>query len=255
MSSWGKAERGGPPGRRTVPPPVSNVLQSFGLSSKVASPVTRRPRARPGPRPRRGAPAERPRAHGVVLLNKPYGVLCQFTDTAGRRTLADFVPLPGFYAAGRLDADSEGLVVLAADGALIARIADPRHKMPKTYWVELEGIPDRHALDVLRTGVVLDGAATRPAQVRAIAPPAGLWPRDPPVRFRRHLPTSWIEIVLREGRNRQVRRMTAAVGHPTLRLIRWAVGPWTLAGLGPGQWRRARAPATPAPAVCPDPPR
>lgn len=173
----------------------------------------------------------------VILLNKPYGVLTQFTSGEGRPTLKDYVPLPGVYAAGRLDADSEGLVVLTDDGGLQARISHPRHKLAKTYWVQVEGSPDETALTALRRGVDLGDFVTRPCTARRIAEPAGLWPRDPPIRFRQSIPTVWLEIVISEGKNRQVRRMTAKVGHPTLRLIRSAVGPWTLAGLAPGEWR------------------
>lgn len=175
----------------------------------------------------------------LILLNKPYDVLCQFTDEAGRRTLKDFVPVPGVYAAGRLDRDSEGLVVLTDDGRLTARIADPRHKMPKTYWVQVEGVPDETALATLRRGVTLNDGPTAPAGAETMDDPPSLWPRDPPVRFRKAIPTSWLRLTLREGRNRQVRRMTAAVGFPTLRLIRWSVGDWTLEGLSPGAWRNA----------------
>jgi 23S rRNA pseudouridine2457 synthase len=177
----------------------------------------------------------------VVLLNKPYGVLCQFSGDGTRRTLKDFVDVPGVYPAGRLDADSEGLVVLTNDGALQARIADPRFKLPKTYRVQVEGTPTRQQLDALRKGVGGGGVRTRPAQVRAGDEPAGLWPRIPPIRVRLAIPTAWLMLTIAEGRNRQVRRMTAAVGLPTLRLIRWSVGPWTLEGLGPGAWRIADA--------------
>jgi len=177
----------------------------------------------------------------LILLNKPYDVLCQFTDEAGRRTLKDLVPVPGVYPAGRLDRDSEGLVVLTDDGGLTARIADPKHKLPKTYRVQVEGTPTDGQLAQLSRGVVLNDGPTLPALCRRIDPPADLWPRDPPVRFRKTVPDAWIELTLREGRNRQVRRMTAAVGLPTLRLIRWAVGDWTLDGLAPGQWREIAA--------------
>lgn len=176
----------------------------------------------------------------VLLLNKPYGALCQFSAQGGRRTLADYVAVPDVYPAGRLDADSEGLVVLTASGRLQARIADPQHKLPKTYWAEVEGTPAADALARLAAGVDLPDGPTRPARVRAIAAP-DLWPRDPPIRVRKAVPTAWVELVLREGRNRQVRRMTAAVGLPTLRLVRWAVGPWTLEGLAPGASRWADA--------------
>lgn len=173
----------------------------------------------------------------LILLNKPYGVLPQFTDGEGRPTLADFVPVPGVYPAGRLDRDSEGLMALSDDGRLIARITHPRHKLPKTYWVQVEGVPAAEALERLARGVILNDGPTRPAAVRPMAEPEGLWPRDPPVRFRAAIPTAWIALTITEGRNRQVRRMTAAVGHPTLRLIRWSIGEWTLTGLAPGRWR------------------
>ena len=174
----------------------------------------------------------------LVLFNKPYGVLTQFTDPEGRATLADFIDLPGVYPAGRLDRDSEGLLLLTDDGALQARIADPRFKLPKTYRVQVEGEPDENALDRLRRGVTLNDGSTRPAEVARIAPPS-IWPRDPPVRVRKTVPDSWIELTIREGRNRQVRRMTAAIGHPTLRLVRWRIGDWTIDGLAPGEWRMA----------------
>jgi 23S rRNA pseudouridine2457 synthase len=188
-------------------------------------------------RPRPPAPA----GGGVVLLNKPYGVLCQFSGDGTKRTLADFVPLPGIYPAGRLDADSEGLVVLTGDGALQARISHPRHKLAKTYLAEVEGVPTDAALAALALGIDLGDFVTAPAAARSVPPPGWLWPRDPPVRFRKSVPTSWLEITLAEGKNRQVRRMTAALGLPTLRLIRWSVGPWTIAGMPPGAWRRATA--------------
>jgi 23S rRNA pseudouridine2457 synthase len=177
----------------------------------------------------------------LLLFNKPFGVVCQFSGAPGRRTLRDFIAVPGVYPAGRLDADSEGLLVLTDDGGLQARIADPRHKQPKTYWVQVEGEPDDAALAPLRSGVLLNDGPARPARVRRMAEPPGLWPRDPPIRTRRLIPTSWLEITLAEGRNRQVRRMTAAVGFPTLRLIRVRVGPWSLDGLPPGQWREDAA--------------
>ena len=173
----------------------------------------------------------------LILFNKPYGVLTQFTDADGRPTLADYIPIPDVYAAGRLDADSEGLVVLTDDGSLQARIANPKHKMAKLYRVQVEGEPKEEALKKLMAGVDLGDFLTRPCQARRIAEPEDLWQRNPPVRYRAAIPTSWLELILQEGKNRQVRRMTARVGFPTLRLIRWAVGDWTLEGLGPGQWR------------------
>ncbi|MGC3988130.1 MAG: pseudouridine synthase [Chthoniobacteraceae bacterium] len=171
-----------------------------------------------------------------MLLNKPFGVVCRFTPEAGHRSLADFVTIPDVYPVGRLDADSEGLVVLTDDGALQARIAAPESRVGKTYWVQVEGEPDEAALAALRSGIALREFTTAPARARRIAEPA-LWPRDPPVRTRRAIPTAWLEIVLEEGRNRQVRRMTAAVGFPTLRLVRHRVGSWTLDGLAPGECR------------------
>jgi 23S rRNA pseudouridine2457 synthase len=177
----------------------------------------------------------------LILFNKPFGVLSQFTDQGSattRATLSDFIALPGFYPAGRLDRDSEGLLLLTDDGRLQARIADPKFKLPKTYLAQVEGELQETALAALRHGVLLADGLTRPAAADAIAAP-DLWPRDPPVRFRKTVPDSWLRLTIREGRNRQVRRMTAAVGHPTLRLVRWSVGEWTLAGLAPGQWREA----------------
>ncbi|MEO8302504.1 MAG: pseudouridine synthase [Betaproteobacteria bacterium] len=172
------------------------------------------------------------------MLNKPYAVLCQFTDGgSARRTLADHLPMPDVYPAGRLDADSEGLVVLTADGALQARIASPRSKLAKVYWAEVEGEPTSRMLRTLETGVDLREFVTAPAKARTIPAPEDLWARDPPIRFRKSIPTFWLELTLTEGKNRQVRRMTAAVGLPTLRLVRYAVGPWTIDGLAPGAWR------------------
>lgn len=205
----------------------------------TATPPTAAPRR--GGEGRHGAP----RVRGtVILLNKPYGVLCQFSrDGSGKPTLADFVPAADVYPAGRLDADSEGLVLLTADGRVQAAIADPRHGLRKRYWVQVEGTPDDAALDRLRCGVLLRDGPTLPADVAPIAPPAGLWARTPPIRQRRHIPTAWLDIGIGEGRNRQVRRMTAAVGLPTLRLVRHAVGPWSLAGLAPGCMREVPLPA------------
>ena len=177
----------------------------------------------------------------LILFNKPYGVLSQFTDRGGtesaRATLSDHIDLPGVYPAGRLDRDSEGLLLLTDDGRLQARIADPRFKMPKTYFVQVEGELAEASLDALRRGVRLKDGPTRPAEVESIAAPP-LWPRDPPIRFRKSVADCWLRITIREGRNRQVRRMTAAVGLPTLRLVRWSVSDWTLEGLAPGQWRQ-----------------
>ena len=183
----------------------------------------------------------------TLILNKPYGVLSKFTDQHGRPTLAELVPHAGVYPAGRLDADSEGLLILTDDGRLQARISNPRHKWPKTYWAQLEGEIDEQALQALRQGVLLRDGPTLPAQAARIPEPADLWPRDPPIRFRKNVPTSWISLTLTEGRNRQVRRMTAAVGYPTLRLIRHSVGSWTLAGLAPGAWHEVGEPGVQGP--------
>ncbi|MCZ8131491.1 MAG: pseudouridine synthase [Steroidobacteraceae bacterium] len=173
----------------------------------------------------------------LLLLNKPFRVLTRFARSDERATLADHVAVPGVYPAGRLDYDSEGLLLLTDDGRLQSLIADPRHRLEKVYWAQVEGVPDEGALRRLSEGVLLNDGPTRPARAQALPPPAALWPRDPPIRYRAAIPTAWIELGLREGRNRQVRRMTAAVGHPTLRLVRWAIGPWTLEGLAPGEWR------------------
>lgn len=178
----------------------------------------------------------------LILFNKPYGVLCQFTDPAGRSTLADFLSIAGIYPAGRLDYHSEGLLVLTDAGSLQHAISHPRNKLPKTYWVQVEAIPDLRALQQLAQGVRLKDGRTQPAKVRRIEPPAVLWPRLPPIRERSAIPTSWLSLTLTEGRNRQVRRMTAAIGHPTLRLIRQAVGPWQLGSLLPGAWRAVSCP-------------
>ncbi len=176
----------------------------------------------------------------LILFNKPYGVLPQFTDkgTAGspRPTLSDYIDVPGVYPAGRLDMDSEGLMLLTDDGRLQARISDPKYKMAKTYWVQVEGAVSDEALANLASGVQLKDGMTLPAEAEAMADPE-IWPRDPPVRFRKTVPDSWLKLTIREGRNRQVRRMTAAVGFPTLRLVRWSVGEWSLDGIAPGEWR------------------
>jgi 23S rRNA pseudouridine2457 synthase len=173
----------------------------------------------------------------VILLNKPFGVLSQFTGEPEQRTLADLVKVPHVYAAGRLDADSEGLLLLTDDGRMQNELADPRHKQPKTYVVQVEGKPAEAALEQLRGGVTLKDGVTRPCQATQLEEPAWLWERTPPVRFRKSVPTAWLEIVITEGRNRQVRRMTAAVGLPTLRLIRVAIGAWKLGDIAPGEWR------------------
>ncbi len=174
----------------------------------------------------------------IVLLNKPYGVLSQFTPEGKWRALNEFIPVKDVYVAGRLDADSEGLLILTDDGKLQAKIADPKHKLEKTYWAQVEGIPDEAALDRLRAGIRLSDFTAQPAKVRLIDEPLGLWQRDPPIRYRATIPTSWLEIRIAEGKNRQVRRMTAAIGYPTLRLIRAAIGAATLDGLALGQWRQ-----------------
>jgi 23S rRNA pseudouridine2457 synthase len=171
----------------------------------------------------------------LIAFNKPHGVLCQFSGEG--KTLADYVDVPGVYPAGRLDKDSEGLLLLTDDGKLQARIASPEFKLAKTYLVLIEREPDEMVLERLRRGVDLKDGRTRPAEVRRIREPEGLWPRDPPVRYRKNVIDVWLEVVLREGRNRQVRRMTAAIGHPTLRLIRASIGDWSLDGLEPGEWR------------------
>jgi len=172
----------------------------------------------------------------LILFNKPHGVICQFTANAGHKSLKDFISLSSVYPAGRLDTDSEGLVLLTDDGKLQNRISSPEYKLPKTYWVQVEGIPGQVALKKLRQGVILKDFKTQPAQVRLMDEPEGLWPRTPSIRYRKNVPTSWIELTITEGKNRQVRRMTAAVFLPTLRLIRYAIGKYSLSGIAPGEW-------------------
>jgi 23S rRNA pseudouridine2457 synthase len=177
----------------------------------------------------------------LIAFNKPFGVICKFRPEPGKRTLADFIKIPNVYPAGRLDTDSEGLLLLTDNGALQTRIAEPRHKLAKVYWAQVEGIPDEAALATLRKGVDLGEFVTQPADAQLIDEPDNLWPRDPPIRFRAKIPTSWIEITLREGKNRQVRRMTAKVGLPTLRLIRARIGSVSVNSLALGEWREIDA--------------
>jgi len=173
----------------------------------------------------------------LIAFNKPFGVICKFSPEPGKRTLAEFIDVPRVYPAGRLDTDSEGLLLLTDDGVLQARVADPGHKLAKVYWAQVEGAPTDGELEPLRKGVDLGDFKTKPADVRLLDEPANLWPRDPPIRYRAKIPTSWIELTLREGKNRQVRRMTAKVGFPTLRLVRAAIGNISVKDLAPGQWR------------------
>jgi len=173
----------------------------------------------------------------LILFNKPYGVICQFTPTPNHISLKHYIPLPGFYPAGRLDADSEGLVLLTDDGSLQDKISNPKFKLPKTYWVQVEGIPTEEALQQLSRGVNIKDYITLPAEVSLISEPDNLWPRNPPIRIRKYIPTTWMKLTINEGKNRQVRRMTASVGFPTLRLIRAAIGCYTLEDLAPGDWR------------------
>lgn len=177
----------------------------------------------------------------LLLFNKPFDVLCQFSDSENRRTLADFVDVKGVYPAGRLDRDSEGLILLTDDGSLQHQISHPSHKMAKTYWVQVDGVPKNHDIKKLRDGIQLKDGKTLPAKAH-ILPEPKLWPRDPPIRYRANIPTTWLELTIQEGRNRQVRRMTAAIGHPTLRLVRSRIGPWSLDNLAPGQWHETQIP-------------
>ena len=177
----------------------------------------------------------------ILLFNKPYGVICQFSRDGLHPTLADFISVPGFYPAGRLDTDSEGLLLLTDDGKLQHRITDPKHKLSKTYWAQVEGVPNEVALQRLRSGVKLSDFTTQPATAQLMDEPADLWQRDPPIRFRNDIPTSWLQLAIHEGKNRQVRRMTAAVGFPTLRLIRYAIGDWKLDEIPHGKWLNIKA--------------
>lgn len=178
----------------------------------------------------------------VILLNKPFQVLCQFSDHEGKTTLAEFIKQPSIYPAGRLDFDSEGLLLLTGDGQLQHQLTDPKHKLAKTYWVQVEGEISEQALQQLRQGIVLKDGKTRPAEASKMVEPSHLWERNPPIRERANIPTSWIQLTISEGRNRQVRRMTAAVGHPTLRLVRYSIGPWSIGTLQPGEFRTETVP-------------
>ena len=213
---------------------LGDVARNRGWQSYAARPV-RHNRESIAKGPCRPYPSVR----RVIIFNKPYGVVCQFSPSGERPTLKEFVPIPAVYPAGRLDTDSEGLLILTDDGVLQARITQPRHKLEKAYWVQVEGLPDTAALAAMSHGIDLDGITTKPARVSRIEEPSGLWPRSPPIRHRVKIPTTWLEVIISEGRNRQVRRMTAKVGLPTLRLIRHRIGEWRLDGLEPGKWRES----------------
>ena len=178
----------------------------------------------------------------LIAFNKPFGIACKFSPEPGRKTLADYIDVRGVYPAGRLDTDSEGLLLLTDEGILQARIAEPKHKIAKVYWAQVEGSPSQSDLEPLRKGVDLGDFRTQPARASVIEEPPGLWPRVPPIRQRRSVPTAWLRMTITEGRNRQVRRMTAAVGHPALRLIREGIGPWVLGELQPGEWKEVKCP-------------
>lgn len=217
---------------------MTTVILSLNFSNHDIENMRSKTGQKPLRRSQRKTTTNRPANPKLVVLNKPYGVLTQFSaGSPDEETLKHYVPFNDVYPAGRLDKDSEGLLLLTNDGSLQHKISHPKHKLPKTYWVQVEGIPDATALQQLRDGVELNDGRTLPAEAFIMPEPENLWPRTPPIRERKSVPDCWLCLIIREGKNRQVRRMTAAVGHPTLRLIRAAIGPWRLAGLAPGQWR------------------